>query len=106
MIAPGISFPYSMQLSEKAFPRRVSLERGQQVAIPKPIARMHVEQLKLSEKTLHLLKEAKLTTLGKLLEVEQERLIELLDARSLWELSAALFSQKALPICSRAFSAV
>lgn len=106
MIAPGVSFPYAMQLEDQAFPRRVSLEHGQQVAIPKPVARMRVDDLKLSEKTLRLLKEAKLTTLGKLLEVEHERLVELLDASGLWELSVALFSQKALPICSKTFCAV
>ncbi len=97
MIAPRVSFPDTCAVPDNAAQRRVSLARGNQVAIPRQIAEMRIEDLPLSVQTLTCLLEADVTTVGTLLELEEERLVEFLDRESLWELYTAVFATGVLP---------
>jgi hypothetical protein len=97
MIAPGVAFPDAFAVPEHAASRRVSLDQGNQVPIPRRIAGMRIERLPLSEKTLACLQLSGVTTVGALLELEEERLGALLDREGLWELSTAVAAYGLLP---------
>lgn len=96
MIAPAIAFPDEFTVKNAAH-TRVSLRQGNQVAIPKPVALMGIEHLSLSVKTHSCLQRAGITTVGALLELEEERLGTILNRESLWELYTAVFAKEVLP---------
>ena len=97
MIAPGVSFPDELTAPSSTSQRRVSLARGNQAAIPQQLATMRIEDLTLTERTLTCLLHAGVTTVGVLLELEEERLVEFLDQESLQELYTAVFAKGVLP---------
>ncbi len=97
MIAPGVAFPDAFVVPENVSYRRVSHTQGKQVPVPQQVAGMRIESLSLSKKTHFSLRLAGVTTVGTLLELEEERLGTILDRESLWELFMAVYAKGVLP---------
>ena len=106
MIAPGVSFPDSIISPDTTPPRSSATPQSQQVVIPQSLVQRRVETLDVSARTVAQLKQADVTTLGHLLEMEEDELTRLLDAESLGEVSIALIAQRLLPTGLGRISAV
>ena len=105
MMAPGVSFPDDLIAQEAPFPSRTSIARGEHVALSEHLSHMRIEELPLSDGTVARLKQAGVTTLGMLLELEENQLGEYLEDEMLWEVYVALLAQRMLPTPSGALPA-
>ncbi len=99
MIAPGVSYPITL-LDTPPARRSSPTPHRQQVTIPHSIAQLRVDALDVSAQTTACLKQAGVTTLGHVLELEEDALKALLGEEGLWEVSVALEAYGILPTLS------
>ncbi len=90
--------PESLYELSELLTTSTALEGGKGVRIPKEIVQTRIDALGLSSTTFTCLQQAKITTLGLFLSLEEEQLRALLSPESLYEMQMVLFAKQALPV--------